>query len=288
MTVSLEEISSAAKLVTLPDLYIRLRAVLNDPDYSMRDVAEVIAHDPGTTARLLKLVNSAFFGLPAKIETVPRAVGLLGSQQIHDLVLASSVTQTFSGMSTDIIDMQTYWHRSVYCAVASRLIAAKCNVLDSERLFVAGLLRDIGHLILYQRLPELAQQSIEQAEEEERPLFRVERELIGFDYASVGGMLLHQWNLPNSLRVPVEYHVEPVRANEYVLETAIVHLAGFMAEAALMLEPLETLEQWVMPAVWQIINLRLEQCGAIQQEAQDQVREVENLILPQFSVAIGA
>ena len=129
MAVSLEEITSAAKLVTLPDLYIRLRAVIDDPDFYMGQVAEVIANDPAMTARVLKLVNSAFFGLPAKIDTVSRAVGMLGTQQIHDLVLASSVTETFSGMSTNVVDMQIFWHRSVYSAVAARLIAAKCNVL---------------------------------------------------------------------------------------------------------------------------------------------------------------
>ena len=114
-----EKVTANAKLISLPDVYFRLRDVLNDPEYCMGDVADVISHDPAMTTRLLRLVNSAYFGLAAKIDTVNRAVSMLGTQQVHDLVLAASVAQTFDGMSNQVMDMSRYWQKSVYCAIAS-------------------------------------------------------------------------------------------------------------------------------------------------------------------------
>ena len=102
---ALERLGEATRLFSLPDIYFKLKSVLDDPDFAMDDVADVMASDPGMTARLLKLVNSPFFGIEARIDTVPRAVNMLGTQQIHDLVLATSVTEAFAGISTDIMDM---------------------------------------------------------------------------------------------------------------------------------------------------------------------------------------
>ena len=169
MSTIWEQVTAGAKLISLPDIYLRLRSVLDDPDFSMSEVADVISRDPGMTARLLRLVNSAYFGLAAKIETVTRATSLLGTQQVHDLVLATSVADTFEGMSSEVMDMQRFWRRSIHCGILSRQLANKCNVLDSERLFVAGLLRDIGHLVMYQTIPLQSQQAMEQSARTARP-----------------------------------------------------------------------------------------------------------------------
>jgi HD-like signal output (HDOD) protein len=287
MSTVWEQVTAGAKLISLPDLYIRLRAVLNDPDFSMGDVAEVIGKDPGMTARLLRMVNSAFFGLSANIETVTRATSLLGTQQVHDLVLATSVAETFQGISSDRVDMNGFWRRSVRCGVAARLLAESCNVLDSERLFVAGLLRETGHLIMYQTVPELALAAMEQAAEREQPLFEAERELIGLDYARVGGMLMRQWNLPKPLIHATEFHTEPARASENSLETAIVHLAGAMVDSA---DSDGKPDRWptrVDAVAWQVTGLTIPQCIEGLEKADAQFESVMQLIFPQPGRAVG-
>ena len=98
-----EQISDNVSLVSLPDVYLRLKSVMDDPDSSMGDLADVVGTDPALTARLLRIVNSAYFGLAAEIDTVQRAVNLLGSQEVHDLVLAVSVAQSFAGMAQETI-----------------------------------------------------------------------------------------------------------------------------------------------------------------------------------------
>lgn len=275
-----EKVTENAKLISLPDIYFRLKAVLDDPDYSMADVTEVISHDPAMTARLLRLVNSAYFGFAAKIDTVSRAVGMLGAQQVHDLVLATSVAETFDGMSNPVMNMQRYWLKSVTCAVASRELAVLCNVLDSERVFVAGLLRDIGHLILYQSAPGPAQQALEHAHKQGVPLYKVERVLLGICYAKVGGALMRQWNLPRSLWEPAEFHVEPAMAKEFPLITAIVHIAAVVTEAMQGNEDQQGALGKVDANAWQVTGLGVEQCMEIQEKVEKQLPAVMNLIFP--------
>ena len=158
---SAEQIArSTNALITLPAVYLRARAALQDPNASLAEAADVIACDPAMTARLLRIANSAFFGFAAPVQTVARAVNLLGTEQVHDLLLATSVSSVFAGVSRELVDMEVFWRRGVLCGVAARLLAARCNVLDSERLFVEGLLHDIGHLVLYRQLPAEAGEAL--------------------------------------------------------------------------------------------------------------------------------
>jgi HD-like signal output (HDOD) protein len=284
MSGALAQLKQAAELYSLPDLYIRVKAIMDDPDFALVDVAEVISHDPGMTARLLKMVNSPFFGFGVEIDTVSRAVGMLGAQQVHDLVLATSVTQSFAGISEAVMDMRSFWTRSVHRGVTARVLAAHCNVLDSERLLVVGLLSDIGHLVMYQSLPALAQQAIQRSRSESRALYRVEREILGLDYAQFGAMLLREWSLPRSLIEPVEHHIEPAHAKDFALETAILHLARHLAEA---MRPDQSFEPEVLAVdatAWRITGLASEQCETIRDEAAQQMDVVLDLILPPKAV----
>jgi HD-like signal output (HDOD) protein len=283
-----------AKLVSLPAVYLRLKAVLDDPEFTMADVQAVISQDPAMTARLLRQVNSAYFGFSTRIDTVSRAVSMLGTQQIHDLVLAASVAESFAGMSSDIMDMHHYWRRSVYCAAAARMLAPRCGIREIERLFLAGLLRDIGHLIMYQSIPEVAQLALIQARQQRRPLYVVERDTIGFDYGKAGGTLLRQWRLPQSLWEPVELHVTPGRSSDHALDTAIVHLAGILAEFADS-DPdanaaslHDTLISRAYSGVWKVTGLASEQFIAVKEAVDEQINDVMSLIFPRQATGRAA
>lgn len=279
MPMTLEEISEDAKLFSLPEIYIRLQAVLDHPDFSMADIVEVVSQDPAITTRLLAMVNSSFFGFASKIDTISQAVSMLGSQQVHDLVLATSVTQRFSGMSSEVMDMYLFWQESMYCGIASRLLASACNVLDRERLFVAGLLRDVGHLIMYQRIPELAQQARQAAKERQIPVYQAEGELIGFDYAQVGGVLMRAWRLPNSLWESVEYQNALEKAEAFALITSIVHIASRLLEARGMEGEFGLRYVDIDPVAWQTTCLSLGECEHIHEEVEQQVSVLMKLMI---------
>jgi len=276
-----DSVIAEAELLTLPAVYLHLKTVLDDPEYAVSDIEEVLSSDPAIATRLLRQANSPYFGVAKKIETITRAVGILGSQQVHDLVLATSVAQTFSGISIEVMDMHAYWTRSVYCAVAARLLARNCNVLDSERLFVAGLLRDIGHLVMYQSIPDESTECLLHAQIERRLLFEVERDVVGFDYARLGGTLLNQWGLPMSMWEPVMLQNTPEQSTDFVLETSIVHLAGVLSDVAQTSEnDFDSFMSQVNSFVWDITGLTPEQCMGIQEEVEGQLDDVMFLIFP--------
>jgi len=284
--MTLEELAKkTTELFSLPNVYLLVRDVVQDPDSSMNDLTDVLQNDPGLIARLLRIANSSFFGFPARVETLSRAVNLIGQQQIHDLVLATSITRAFKGMSNDVMNMGIFWSASVERAISSRLLANHCNVLDSERIFVEGLLLDIGHLALYQSAPDEAQQALHMSREQSKPLYQMERELIGFDYAELGFMLAQNWSLPMSLQSVIRYHNEPAKAEGFQLEASIAHIAHVLTGAYSNEQILNECESRVAPIAWQMATLTPESCLMIKGQAVAGVAEVVELLLPRGKVA---
>ena len=281
MQSSWEQVMGQARLISLPEAFLQLKKVLEQEDFSMADVALAISQDPALTVRLLRLVNSPFYGLSGEIDTVFRAITMIGTKQVYDLALATSVAQTFDKMDSKVMDMERFWRRSVLTALAAKRLALACDVSDSERLFVAGLLHDIGHLVMYQGLPELCLQAIIEARESGRSLYQVERELCNLDYARVGGALMRQWQLPGCLRETTEFHVEPEKSLLFPLETSLVHIAVVLSG-----------EQPITPEVHRIHSFALKTCGLevdacidIRQQAEQDTAQVYASLFPLKKVA---
>ena len=273
-------VSRTADLVSLPDIYIRLKTVVDDPESSMADVADVVANDPALTARLLKIANSPYFGFPAKITTVARATSLLGTQQIHDLVLATTVAEAFSGIPSELISMQDFWSNSIRCGLLCRRLAQECNVLDSERLFVEGLLHDVGHLIMYQGLPEASAAALLESQQQDKPLFLVERELIGCDYAQVGSALMRSWHFPPGLIESVRYQNEPARAEDFPLEVAIMHIAVRLKQHAIAEAEVTGGMPRIDAAAWQVTGLAQEVIEPVYAAAAEQLATTVDMLFP--------
>lgn len=273
-----KEVTEAVRLISLPKVYLRLRTILDDPDYSMADVASVIGRDPALTMRLLRLVNSSLYGFPGKIETVSRAISLLGTHQVHDLVLATAVAQTFEGIPSTVVDVQKFWRRSVYCGVSARRLAFHFPGCDMERLFVAGLLHEIGHLIMYQAIPDLCQRAIEAAAKQYIQLFLAERSLLGFDYGDIGCEIMEQWSLPESLKEITRFHMEPWKSTGFPLETALVNLGVLLTREdsgeGIFNEHLLTVDS----SVWTVTGLEPDACISLREKVEEEVLEVMSLL----------
>ncbi len=234
-----ELVSGVIRLVSLPEVCIRVNEMLEDPYVSASDIGKVIGQDTGLTARLLKIVNSAFYGFPSRIETVSRAVAVIGLRELRGLVLAASAVEAFSKIPTDIINMVNFWRHSVYCGVVAQLLAERSNVLHSERLFVAGLLHDIGKLIIGHRMPQRYREVLDLVKETGLPDYQIEKKLLGFTHAEVGGLLLKEWRMPSALCETVLCHHEPKLATESMIESSLVNIANeltLIAEAGADME----------------------------------------------------
>ncbi len=231
-TITLEELlSDVSSVPSLPMLYSRLDETINHPRSSISDIAKVLSEDQGLAARILKLANSPLFGYFSKIDTITQAVTIIGIQQVRDLALAISVIGLFKGLPEDLITMERFWRHSIGAALAARVLATSQRETNLERFFVAGILHDIGRLVLFTQLPDVSREIIDIANNEQRCLYEVERQRLGFDHADVGGALLRRWKLPLRVAEPVEFHHRCNRSEQFPRESAILHCADLLAHA---------------------------------------------------------
>jgi HD-like signal output (HDOD) protein len=277
-----ELISQSTELVSLPDIYVRIKAVIYDPDSTMTDVADVLSHDPAICARLLKVANSAFFGAPSKVETVKAAIRLLGTRQVHDLVLAATISKTFPAIPDNLISMESFWIDSIRCGLLARLLADQCDTRDKERFFVGSLLHDMGHLIMYQSIPEESQEALITARQNNEPLYLVEREIIGCDYAQVGSQLMRSWNFPQSWIQAVRYQNEPAEAPDHAFEAAIMHLSVKMKQMDSSANTSNTDLSMIDPIAWEITGLSEEVVESLLIAADEQLGSALEAFFPEY------
>lgn len=288
MSVRPEElVKGIGKLASLPEVCIRLNEMVEDPRYSSMEVGDVIGRDPALTSQLLRLVNSAFFNFPGKVSTISRAVMIIGERELRYLVLAMSAVKAFAQVPVELVSMETFWRHSVYCGVVAKLIAAKCNVLHRERLFVAGLLHDIGLLVTLNRAPELERVALQRAASSDEPVFLAEQEVFGddCDHAAIGCAMLKSWNLPAELCEAVACHHDVARAGDARLDAAIVHIANLVANSS---EPATVGAHDVVavdPLAWELTGLSEEDVPQLQEEAGPMFAESWALIQPMFHQA---
>ncbi len=223
-----EIIRDDLKLGSLPVVFHKIVEVVNDPRSCAADVAEIINNDTDLAARVLKLVNSPFYGLGVTIDTVSRAVAILGSNQLVSLAMGISVVTFFRGITSQLVDMHAFWRHSIAVGVGARLLASRHFAANSERFFVAGLLHDVGRLMLFKLLPSIAQKAFERAQETGALMVDAEREILGFTHAALGAALLKEWRLPLSLENNVgRHHTATAAASPQ--EAAILTTADWLA-----------------------------------------------------------
>ncbi|MCK4952008.1 MAG: HDOD domain-containing protein [Gammaproteobacteria bacterium] len=273
-------IDKAGSLASLPDIFFKVNELVNDARSSASDIGRAIEQDAALSARLLKIVNSPYYNFPSSIDTISRAITIIGTRDLRDLVLATTVTRTFSGMDNDLIDMEKYWRHNLYCAVAGRILAQQRHVKNTERLFVAGLLHDIGSLVMYQTIPELSNEALQRTQSDGTPLYIAEKEIIGFSHGDVGAALLQKWKLPDSLIETVKYHHEPELAENHREDVATIHIADYIANSidedsnrCGVITPLDE-------RTWATTGLSLEVLDTALCEITDKFLEMHSLLFP--------
>ena len=275
-----ELVKGVGKLASLPEVCVRVNEMVDDPRSSAAAIGKVISRDTALTAQLLRLANSSFYNFPSNISTISRAIMIIGERELRYLVLALSAVRTFSSIPVELTNMAVFWRHSVYCAVLARLIANRCHVLHSERLFVAGMLHDIGQLVMLSRVPDLARLALQRASDGHETLHEAEREVIGCDHAEVGRVLLEQWKLPEVLCETVGCHHNIAAAEEARLDAAIVHLATVIASRAELPIDHEGPLPQVDPLAWELTALDESVLDEISEEAAPMFAESWAMIQP--------
>lgn len=221
----------SVKLASPPKVFTRLMSALDDPWVGPQQLANVLSEDQALTARLLVIVNSAFYALPWRVDSISEAVRVIGTAQIRDLAIGTSILRTFEGVEMDHITVDSLRRHSLGVGVLARAIAAHAGEANTERFFIAGLIHDIGRLVLAEQSGADLGHAIAEAEASGRDLRAVELEHLGCTHVQVGGALLDGWNFPRALREVVRFHHQPQRAQGFPVEAAAVHVADATAHA---------------------------------------------------------
>lgn len=276
-------LDDVAALVSPPEVWVRLNEVVNDPHSSASDVADITSRDTALATRILKVVNSPYYNFPSRIDTISRAVTILGTNDLFALATAVSAARVFANIPSELVKPQNFWCHSICTGLAARRLAKRCGVLHGERMYVAGLLHDVGSLVLYRKFPNKVSAVLMASEGDEEVLYRVEQEMFGFDHAEVGAALLELWNLPAALISAVRYHHEPERAGDSRLEAALIHIGNVAAnrmEAASFMEstPSETTE--ADPIVWDLTKLDRTLVDDLGNELGDELEQAVAAFMP--------
>lgn len=226
-----EMVDAETQVASFPDVYFRLREVLEKSVSSSKDVAGVVSTDVGLTAKLLRLVNSPLYGFAERIDSVTHAVSLLGVKEVSNLALGISTINFFKDIPPELMDMRTFWKHSISVGIFAKLLAGQIKNAPTERLFTGGLLHDVGRLILFKKLPYASTQALIYARENMVPLVDAEQETFGYDHTDVGRTLLEAWNFPAEMTELVARHHNPKEAAE-PLEPGVIQVADNLANAA--------------------------------------------------------
>ena len=229
MSETEQAIEEVTELISLPEVYLKVRRLMDDPASDIYDFGKVISVDPNLSSRVLKAVNSAYFGFPKPVESIARAVNMIGMGLLHNMVLGISAISSIA-LPNEFIPLKTFWRASLFTGVLARLLAEQQRVDKSEQLFIAGLLHEIGHLVMYSRLPELSQTSRQRAYSEERPINEVARQIFGVPYAEEGARLMAKWNLPETLQTLTLNQPSPDANSELGMQAKILNLARDCAQ----------------------------------------------------------
>jgi len=212
-------------LPTVPGVLKRLSVVIEKPRITLVEISAFISNDPALTTKVLKMVNSAIYGFPGRIASVSHATMLLGLNVIKGLLLGVSVFELMQKT------MNGLYEHSLGCAIASRIIAQKKGVKEPEEVSVAGLLHDIGKVILALEYPKEYQAAMNEAQEKHISIFDAEKNQFNATHANVGSWLAEKWRFPRNLIDVIEYHHRPALSKNAPLETAVVHMADLLVRA---------------------------------------------------------
>lgn len=263
-------VKNESELSSFPDIYFRIKEVLEDESASADKIAKIVSTDMSLAAKLIKLVNSPLYGFPQTIDSVSRAVALVGAKELSTLALGISAINYFHDIPAELVDMKTFWRHSITCGIFAKLLAGTQTGLAPERFFIAGLLHDVGRLIMFKKLPYASTEAMLFARENSIPLVEAERSIMEFCHTDISEPLLASWKFPEGLSNMINFHHNPMEFPN-PLEPAIIHIADNMANAVEIAQG----GMYVLPGIdeeaWEISGVKPEMLEGIVEQYKEQI-----------------
>ncbi len=223
-------LSDNVKLPALPQIYSEIIAAVENPKCSGKDIADIVSKDTGLSATLLKIINSAYYGFSEKIDSLTYAAMALGTRQICSLAMGITVINYFKGMPGTVLDMEAFWRHSVGCGIMARNLATHVQGVNSERVFIGGLLHDMGRLIFLNHFPGVSGAAMAQAGKLNLSLHQVEPRFFEMGHAEFGSQLAEVWNFSPAICALIrDHHLNFKAAPDK--EVAMVYFSNWLVTA---------------------------------------------------------
>ncbi|MDA8139127.1 MAG: HDOD domain-containing protein [Desulfobacteraceae bacterium] len=266
------------KLPEVPSLVFELNEIIADPMSSANGIAAVVNKSPSLTATLLKIVNSAFYGFRSKIDSISRAVMLIGPREVSNMALGITIMEIFQDIPKEVMDVASFMEHNLACGVVARILAAHANIQQhTEQLFISGMLHDIGRLILCKYFPELAKLAFMEAQRSTIPLLKAEQNVLGCTHVHLGKRLLNKWKLPLALENNVYYHHHPSSAPNPAM-AAVLQLADMVVHGLGIGNSAEQIVPSFDVKAWERVSLPASAFGSLINQAEHQLESFRDVL----------
>lgn len=226
-----QALTRVTALANLPETTARIIATVEDPRSSAAQLHKIVSHDPALVTRVLKVVNSAFYGLPGQIASIERAIVMLGLNAIKNIAVAASLGQLFRGTTLcDGYTARDLWSHCLAVAIGSRELAKRQKLPIADEAFLGGMIHDVGLLLALQVWPEQVRAACEHAKTSSQPFMEIETEHVGVDHCTLGAALADKWQFPKTCQLVAGHHHKPAQLAEASRQiVAVVHVADTLA-----------------------------------------------------------
>ncbi len=277
-------IKHETQITSFSPIYFKVKQVLDSPLSSVTDLARVIKTDVALTTKLLQLANSPLYGVTNRIDTIERAVNLIGNTEIATLTLGISTMNTFEGVPSDLASMEIYWKHSIACGEIASQIAKKNGKIKPENAFVGALMHEVGRLLMFRNLPQTSIETILYANANRLPIYEAEKEIFGYCHSTVAAELLKKWNLPQNIAEGIRHQYIPTTTTTTTTETtillsSIINLANCMSMALDFPPAGVTIFPGLNEKSWEIIGLEADDLKEIAKSALDKIQQITNILL---------
>ncbi|RKY84646.1 HD family phosphohydrolase [candidate division KSB1 bacterium] len=251
-------------LSALPTIIAKMIELVDNPKTSASTLGKLISTDQVLTARVLKLANSAFYGFPRRISTINLAIVVLGFDTLKDLGLSFSIINRFSSNIRDTgFDMSRFWEHSIGCGVAGKMLAKRYRYRITGEVFVAGLLHDIGKLVVNQYITEDFKKIQKKVNNSGVSFIEAEKEILGVTHAEIGKWLVEKWNLPSQLCDSIAYHHKPLMSKKNRFLASIINFSDYLCKIANIGYSGDDIIPEISPEIVKVLKLKQNEDGDI-------------------------
>ncbi len=270
-------VSQDSDIASFPLILDLLIEAINDPRSTVDQLVNIVMYDQDLCSRLIKIVNSPIYNFQEEIDTIEKALNVIGTEQLLSITLGSTVLSKFDKVPEDLVALKTFWHHGIACGLASKAIAKLKNEKNLDIYYVGGMIHDIGSLVIYNQIPEKGKLALVQCNEWGRSLIDAEQDVMGFNHAQVGTALMKKWKLPEWLCQAVEFHHNPNDTEICQIETAIMHVADTIAEGSFFGSSGQIESQILDTKAWGKLNLPNRYLTTIYAELYEGFEEMEKI-----------